>query len=186
MHLLNKPLSYSIIVDAESIIVKNATIVLEDNTNVYYLEAKSLPKTKYRGNLLYLHGAAYSSHDWNRNKPSILQLSAAAGYRTIAIDLPGFGYSRTQSSVSFNKSAFMSSVIRNLNIHRPIIISPSASGSYAIPYVLKNADRIGGFIPVAPCCVHNTGWEQFTFTRILKILVMPGIITSQENLIAPQ
>lgn len=56
---------------------------------LYYLEAKPSVKVKYRGNLLYLHGAAYSSHDWNRDKPSIMQISAAAGYRTIAIDLPG-------------------------------------------------------------------------------------------------
>lgn len=56
---------------------------------LYYLEAKSPQNVKYRGNLLFLHGAAFSSHDWNRTQPSILQLTAASGYRSIAIDLPG-------------------------------------------------------------------------------------------------
>uniref|UniRef100_A0A1I7VTZ3 AB hydrolase-1 domain-containing protein n=1 Tax=Loa loa TaxID=7209 RepID=A0A1I7VTZ3_LOALO len=162
LNLLNKVLTHSITTEASSIVVKNATVVLEDKTILYYLEAKPPPKIKYRGNLLYLHGAAYSSHDWNANKPSIMQLTAAAGYRTIAIDLPGFSHSRTKSSVSNDPSTFMSLVMKSLNIHKPIIISPSASGSYSVPYVLSNPNKISGFVPVAPCCVRNDGWENFT------------------------
>ncbi|CAG9531518.1 unnamed protein product [Cercopithifilaria johnstoni] len=167
LNLLSKVLSHSITTDAVKIVVKNATATLEDKTILYYLEAKPLVKVKYRGNLLYLHGAAYSSHDWNRNKPSIMQLSAAAGYRTIAIDLPNFSQSRTKSMASNDLSTFMSLVIKNLNIHKPIIISPSASGSYSVPYVLNNPNKISGFVPVAVCCIRTDGWENFTVPTLV-------------------
>ncbi|VBB32295.1 unnamed protein product [Acanthocheilonema viteae] len=156
INLLSKVLSHSITTDA-----------VKDKTVLYYLEAKPPSKVKYRGNLLYLHGAAYSSHDWNRNKPSIMQVSAAAGYRTIAIDLPNFSRSRTKSLTPNDHSTFLSLVIKNLNIHKPIIISPSASGSYSIPYVLSNPNKIDGFVPVAPCCVRNDGWENFTVPTLI-------------------
>uniref|UniRef100_A0A0R3RLA2 AB hydrolase-1 domain-containing protein n=1 Tax=Elaeophora elaphi TaxID=1147741 RepID=A0A0R3RLA2_9BILA len=166
-NLLNKPLSHSIIADAVKIAIKNATVELEDKTILYYLEAKSLPKVKYYGNLLYLHGAAYSSRDWNRSEPSIMQLSAAAGYRTIAIDLPGFSQSWTKSPISGDRSTFMSATVKGLNIHKPIIISPSASGSYSVPYVLNNPNKIAAFVPVAPCCVYSDGWENFTVPTLI-------------------
>ncbi|KAL4003757.1 Alpha/beta hydrolase family protein [Acanthocheilonema viteae] len=102
-----------------------------------------------------------------RNKPSIMQVSAAAGYRTIAIDLPNFSRSRTKSLTPNDHSTFLSLVIKNLNIHKPIIISPSASGSYSIPYVLSNPNKIDGFVPVAPCCVRNDGWENFTVPTLI-------------------
>lgn len=75
--------------------------------------------------------------------------------------LLGFSRSRTESSVPNDHSTFMSSVIKKLNIHKPIIISPSASGSYSVPYVLSNPKKIGAFVPVAPCCVRSDGWENF-------------------------
>ncbi|VDO68019.1 unnamed protein product [Onchocerca flexuosa] len=76
--------------------------------------------------------------------------------------LQSFSQSRTRSGASFhNSSAFMSSVIEKLHLVKPIIVSPSASGSYSVPYVIENRSTIGGFVPVAACCVRNHKWRNF-------------------------
>ncbi|VDK31304.1 unnamed protein product [Gongylonema pulchrum] len=140
------------------------------NVNLYYLEAKPPFKIKYHGDLLYLHGAAYSSRDWNRGRPSIIQMTASAGYRVIAIDLPGFRNSRSEGSVPSDPAKFLDSVIKTLDLKKPIIVSPSASGSYSARYVLANQEKLSGFVPVAPCCAQHSGWENFTVS--LNILTM--------------
>lgn len=50
---------------------------------------------------------------------------------------------------------FLSDVIIRLGIKRPLIISPSMSGRYSVPFVMepdptKCKDRISGFLPIAP------------------------------------
>uniref|UniRef100_A0A915Q430 AB hydrolase-1 domain-containing protein n=1 Tax=Setaria digitata TaxID=48799 RepID=A0A915Q430_9BILA len=167
LNLLSKPLNPLIAANAVNVVVKSDTKALGNKMTVYYLEASPPSTTKYRGDLLYLHGAAFSSHDWNKNKPSILQMSAAAGYRTIAIDLPGFSYSRSTGTAANDRITFMSSVMESLRIHKPVIVSPSASGSYSVPYVLKNQKKISGFVPVAPCCVHSDAWNNFTVPTLV-------------------
>lgn len=166
LNLLKKPLNLYITANGVHAVVRNEVRLVED-VKLYYLETIPPFKIKYRGDLLYLHGAAFSSHDWNKNRPSILQMSAAAGYRTIAIDLPGFGSSRSEGPGPSDRAKFMASLMKVLNITKPIIVSPSASGSFSVPYVLANQDKLSGFVPVAPCCVHNSGWEKFTVPTLL-------------------
>lgn len=81
LHLISLKSSFSFITNCENISFQGI--------QVQYLETKPPFLIKHRGDLLYLHGAAFSSLIWNEGRPSILQMSAAAGYRTIAIDLPG-------------------------------------------------------------------------------------------------
>lgn len=80
-----------------------------------------------------------------------LSLFTAAGYRTIAVDLPGFGNSNKPSTgAQHDKLEFLTHLLTKMEISNPVIVSPSYSGSYTLPLLVKNWNAFTGFIPVAP------------------------------------
>ena len=69
--------------------------------------------------------------------------------------LTGFGTS-THTTVN-DKGGFIAKFLETMNIEKPIIISPSMSGSFSLPYLFEDKEgqtgcesRASGFIPVAP------------------------------------
>ncbi len=95
--------------------------------------------------VLFLHGASFSAKTWK--ELGSLKLLAERGYRAIALDLPGYG-----SSESFSGSPveFLSLVMEELNLNRPILISPSMSGRYSLPFIVEHSDKLRGFVAIAP------------------------------------
>eukprot|EP00092_Neocalanus_flemingeri_P056856 GFUD01067453.1.p1 GENE.GFUD01067453.1~~GFUD01067453.1.p1 ORF type:complete len:272 (+),score=53.56 GFUD01067453.1:94-909(+) len=97
--------------------------------------------------VLLLHGAAFTSQTWVDEVPTIATL-AALGNKVIAIDLPGFG--KTKDEVE-DKGSYLSEVIDVLTPNvRPVIVTPSLSGSFIIPLLEKSPEKISAWVPVAP------------------------------------
>jgi abhydrolase domain-containing protein 14 len=94
--------------------------------------------------VLLLHGAKFDSGTWK--DLGTLEILAAAGYRAVAIDLPGFGKSPRWRS---DPRTFLSEFIDVLKIGRPVIIAPSMSGRWAFPLILNNPEKAAGFVPIA-------------------------------------
>ncbi len=95
--------------------------------------------------VLLLHGASFSSQTWQ--ELGTLAMLAQHGYRTVAVDLPGFGESE---HTRLTPLAFLLELLERLNLIRPILVSPSMSGSYSLPLVAAHPDKLTGFVPVAP------------------------------------
>lgn len=95
--------------------------------------------------VLLLHGAAFDSGTWE--KLGTLGVLAEAGFRAVAIDLPGYGASK---SAHADPSSFLAKLILALDLARPVIVSPSMSGRFSLPYLEARPDRVAGFVPVAP------------------------------------
>jgi abhydrolase domain-containing protein 14 len=95
--------------------------------------------------LLLLHGASFTAQTWVNL--GTLDYAAARGYRAIALDLPRYG-----SSAAFPGSPleFMVEIMDALEIHLPVVVSPSMSGNYSLPLVAEAGDRLTGWVPVAP------------------------------------
>jgi pimeloyl-ACP methyl ester carboxylesterase len=95
--------------------------------------------------VLLLHGAAFDSSTWE--KLGTLVVLAHAGFRAVAVDLPGFGLSK---SAQADPDHFLEQLLPALGLERPVIVSPSMSGRSSLPYVLAHPDHVAGFVPVAP------------------------------------
>jgi abhydrolase domain-containing protein 14 len=102
------------------------------------------PKGQAKGVVLFLHGGAYTSEVWDRT--GLLDDVVGAGWRGVAIDMPGSGGS---DETSLGEVEFLDAVVDELG-DAPVIVSPSASGAYSLPYVAAHPDRVRGYVPVAP------------------------------------
>lgn len=120
----------------------------EQNANVFYRESSpEHPRTQLT--LLLLHGMRFSSKTWLDLKT--IQIMSAAGYRVVAVDLPGFANTpKPKSEEIEDKAGFLSNLIKSLGISQPVIVSPSFSGFYTLPFIVKDWKQLKGFIPVAP------------------------------------
>ena len=108
---------------------------------IHYLEAgESATKS-----LLFLHGASFSAQNWQ--EIGSLKLLAEKGYRVVAIDLPGYGTSQNKFT---SRPEFLRELIEELNLQKPILVSPSMSGGYSLPFIVKYPEKLSGFVPIAP------------------------------------
>jgi abhydrolase domain-containing protein 14 len=95
--------------------------------------------------VLLLHGASFDSGTWE--ELGTLKRLADAGYRAVAIDLPGFGKSKT---VRAAPNTFLAELLPKLEIGRPVVVSPSMSGRFSFPLLAVHPESVTGFVPVAP------------------------------------
>lgn len=95
--------------------------------------------------VLLLHGAAFDSGTWR--ELGTLDVLAAAGYRVVAVDLPGFGRSPARR---IDPSTFGLELLDHLGMTRAVVVSPSMSGGVSLPLVARHPERVAGFVPVAP------------------------------------
>lgn len=95
--------------------------------------------------VLLLHGGRYHSGTWK--KLGTLDVLADAGYRAVAIDLPGAGKS---PNWQVDQKTFLAELIGSLDIGRPVMISPSRSGNLSFPLILDHPEKVSGYVPIAP------------------------------------
>ncbi|XP_059486204.1 putative protein-lysine deacylase ABHD14B isoform X2 [Neocloeon triangulifer] len=146
---------------SKSILEKTDTINV-DGVRVFYREC--VPPAKIEPTLqtiLLLHGRSFSSETWS--KLGTISLFAALGNRVIAVDLPGYGKTEGEQYKS-DRGKFISMLVTALDMQRLVVISPSMSGSYSIPYLTAYPEKLSGFIPVAPTSTNNV--PQDTLARI--------------------
>ena len=77
---------------------------------------------------------------------------------------------------------FLQDLINALKLEKPVIISPSMSGSYSLPFLINEpeewADRSKGFVPVAPIFT-----DKFTEDQYKKCQVVCKLIPSSHTVI---
>ncbi len=95
--------------------------------------------------VLLLHGGKFSAGTWK--KLGTLDVLADAGYRALAINLPGSGKS---PGWKVDTKTFLGELIALLDIGQPVLISPSRSGNMSFPLILDHPEKVSGWVPIAP------------------------------------
>lgn len=100
--------------------------------------------------VLLLHGGRYSSETWRRL--GTLELLARKGYRAVALDLPGFGAS---GPTDLARDEFLASLLPLLAGGPVVVVSPSMSGTWSLPLVIKRPAYVAGLVAVAPAAIDD-------------------------------
>ena len=95
--------------------------------------------------VLLLHGARFHSGTWE--KLGTLDVLAKAGFRAVALDIPGYGKSPAWRP---DRSKFLAELLPLLDIGQPVVVSPSMSGALVFPLILEHPELMAGFVAVAP------------------------------------
>jgi pimeloyl-ACP methyl ester carboxylesterase len=119
--------------------------------------------------VLLLHGASFQARTWE--DLGTLRRLAAEGRRAVAVDLPGYGSSEP---CSLGEEAFLLALLDELAIQQAVIVSPSMSGGYSLPFLARHPERVAGYVAVAPVAIER--WE-----RELVGLEVPALLLWGEN-----
>ena len=132
---------------------------------LHYLEAGERGGTT----MLLLHGARFSSDTWR--KLGTIDKLTDAGYYVVALDLPGFGRSQ---SVDIDRNELLVTIMDALAIDKAVVVSPSMSGAFSFPLVIRATYRVFGFVPVAPGGIDAN-------VKALRKVSVPTLVVWGEN-----
>lgn len=98
-------------------------------------ETPSVYRSSGSQEVLLLHGSSSTSANWEKIRT--MQLLSTWGHRSVAIDLPGFGRSSSTVLRQERRHSFLLDLMSRLQMRRPVIVAPSVSGFFAIPFCLR-------------------------------------------------
>lgn len=120
--------------------------------------------------IVLLHGFGSSVRSWYTVQPVL-----AMAYRTIAIDLLGFGSSFRPSNLSpYDWSHQVTGVLDHLGIQRAVLVGHSMGGRAAVIIAAQCPDRVCGLCIVNSDGVENT--RQWPIYRLLAHTPVPHVL----------
>lgn len=100
--------------------------------------------------MVFLHGGSYTSRIWAER--GVLDRVAQAGYRAVAVDLPGAGATDPTDAPPAEVLAALVEAVGPAD--RVVLVSPSASGRYSLALLAEPSDEpLAGFVAVAPVAI---------------------------------
>ncbi|HZI21599.1 MAG TPA: alpha/beta fold hydrolase [Gemmatimonadales bacterium] len=109
-----------------------------DGTSIRYIDSGTGPA------VMYLHGLGASMYAWRKNLAPI----AAAGYRVVAFDNRGFGFSDKPAS-GYDNGSYVRLVVALLDsLHVPyaVLVGHSMGGAIAAQVALAHPERVRGLV----------------------------------------
>ncbi len=91
--------------------------------------------------ILLLHGMKFDAATWE--KLGTLSVLAAAGWRAVAVDMPGFGRSQP---CDLEANTVLAGLINSLEMNSPVIVGPSMGGRLALEFALAYPDLPGALV----------------------------------------
>lgn len=138
-----------------------------DGARIHYVESRGSGP-----GVLMLHGHSGTALDWRRVQADL------PGLRTIAIDRPGYGYSKG-GYVPFDRQVgLLHDLARKLGLKRPIVAGHSYGGALALAYAERYPKQTAAVVAVDPAIDPNPpGTADRAMARVSDILGLPIVHT---------
>lgn len=95
--------------------------------------------------VVFLHGGVLAADDFTE----VLELAARQGYRAIAFDRPGYGYSerpREEAVTPAVQARLIHDALQQLGVEKPVLVGHSWSGVLVLTYALLYPDEVAGVV----------------------------------------
>ncbi|MBI4855019.1 MAG: alpha/beta hydrolase [Acidobacteria bacterium] len=128
--------------------------------------------------VILLHGFCSSTYTWKDCFTPLVE----AGYRVIALDLKGFGFSEKPPDLRYNIKDQINIIIRfmdSLGIKQATLVGNSYGGAISMACALKHPDRVKKLVLIAPA--HNNAAISRRFLKNINWMINSG----GSDLIAP-
>lgn len=66
----------------------------------------------------------------------------------------------------------LSKFMESLGVRAAVIVSPSMSGHYSIPFLMKNHAQLRGFIPIAPVGTQMYSPQEYENIQVRDVQIM--------------
>lgn len=119
--------------------------------------------------LLLIHGFTASTYVWKTTAP----LLGEAGFRVIAVDLLGFGYSEKPAAFDYTINAQARMIARFMNrlgLGRAIIVGSSYGGAVALTLALDYPERVEKLV-LSDAVINDEAKEH----PVMKMAAIPGV-----------
>ncbi|CAL8340645.1 unnamed protein product [Lota lota] len=128
--------------------------------------------------VVLLHGQAFSSKTWE--ELGTLALLATNGFQALAMDLPGFGNSPDSDALKGdqNRVDLLQRFMESLGVRTAVLLSPSMSGHYSLPFLFKHSTQLRGYIPIAPVGTRNYTPQQYQNIQTPTLIVYGALDTN--------
>lgn len=153
--------------------VSEGTVQVEGCSSPLFFRQSEPDVGEVRLSVLLLHGIRFSSENWLNI--GTLTFLAKAGCRCVAIDLPGLGRSKSAEAPApvgnLAPAQFLKNVVEKLGLAPVLIISPSLSGMYSLPFLVHYQSMVRAYVPVAPICTDKFTVEQYQSVEVPTLIV---------------
>jgi pimeloyl-ACP methyl ester carboxylesterase len=129
-------------------------LVSVDGTRLRYRESgRGAP-------VVLLHGNPGFLEDFAPDDPDGVFASLALGFRTLAFDRPGHGYSGRPSAAGTTpeeQARLLHDALRRLGVVRPVLVGHSWGGGLALVYALRYPDDVAGLVLLGTRAYRDSG-----------------------------
>ena len=73
----------------------------------------------------------------------------------------GYGLTGGRTLSAEEKPRLIERLLTSLRLERPVLVSPSMSGAYSIPFMMRQPSRLSAFVPVAPVGAAEFGDDEY-------------------------
>lgn len=150
-------------------------VTLPDGQTIAYVDQGQGPQT-----IIFIHGLGSYLPAWNKNIAALSQ-----SYRTIALDLPGYGKS-SKENAQVSMKGYADAVLAlmdELKLEQAVLAGHSMGGQIAITAALQAPERVQKLILAAPAGLETFSDQQ---KQLFKMTVTPEAIekTTPEQIAA--
>ena len=123
--------------------------------------------------VVFLHGGVLRGTDFDK----VLELGISKGFRVLAFDRPGYGYSerpkrKKNTPTPFVQADLLQLALKEIGVESPILVGHSWSGLLALIYASRYPDQLSGVMTVAGG-MYKEGYPAEKADPVSKLVTTP-------------